>query len=146
MSKNTKSKSIVLLALLAATAIATGAQHEPQSVTVGNVKPCFSNDGNNALTIALTPDANQHIDGIYIRRKGSQQWSQNLGVVLPGKSIHIFNLNDGEIEIFWREKSHTFGVQPALSVAPPTHDEWKTTNAKQTISLDTETHRRIVVS
>ncbi len=132
--------------LIAATAIAIGCQHGPEPKLANDTSPCFTGDGGNALTIALPTDAGKHIDGIYIRRKGCQQWSQNLGVVLPGKSIHIFKLDNGEMEIFWRTKPHTFGLQPQLTESPPTRDEWSTANGKKTMTLTGETHRRIVVS
>lgn len=139
-------------ALFVGMAIAIGCQHspKPKPEPVGYTGPCHTGHGGNAITIALPAHSNNHLDAVYIRRKGCQQWSQNLGVVLPGKSIHILNLDDGEMEVFWREKPHTFGVRPPLKERPPTHDEWTTAatsgTGKRTVSLSTESHRRIVVS
>ncbi len=129
---------------------AIACQHSPEPEPVRYLSPCHTGDGGNAITIALPAHSSNHLEAVYIRRKGCQQWSQNLGVVLPGKSIHILNLDDGEMEVFWREQPHTFGVRPPLKELPPTQDEWTTAatsgTGKRTVSLNAESHRRIVVS
>lgn len=137
-------------ALFVGLVAATGCQHSPEPEPVGYMSPCYTGDGGNAITIALPAQSNNHLEAIYIRRKGCQQWSKNLGVVLPGKSIHILNLDDGEMEVFWREQPHTFGVRPPLKEMPPTQDEWTTAtksgSGKRTVNLNAESHRRIVIS
>ena len=129
---------------------ATGCQHSPEPEAVGYFSPCYTGAGGNAITIALPAHSNNHLEAVYIRRKGCQQWSQNLGIVLPGKSIHILNLDDGEMEVFWRERPHTFGVKPPFKEQPPTQDEWSTAamgeSGKRTVRLSDESHRRIVIS
>jgi len=149
MKQSILTRSTAWMAILVGAAIATGCQHGPEPKVVGYLSSCYAGDGGNALTIALPPESDHDLEAIYIRRKGCDQWSQNLGVVLPGKSIHILNLDDGEIEVFWREKPHAFGVRPLLEETPPTHSEWSTATTSaggSTITLEADTHRRIVVS
>ena len=142
-------RTTLWMAILMGAAIATGCQHGPEPKAVGHAGPCYTGDGQNALTIALPAESKYDLEGVYIRRKGCDHWSQNLGVLLPGKSLHILNLDDGEIEVYWREKPHAFGIRPLLKETPPTEVEWSTataTNDGTRINLKAEIHRRIVVS
>lgn len=145
MTRNRITNVSIFSALIAAAAIAGARQGDVQAQTTTAPTICTTGGGENALTIALTSAAPNHITGVYIRRKGCDQWSKNLGVVLPGKSIHLFNLDDGDFDVFWREHVHTYGASPALVDNPPTTREWNKTQLKRTVSLRGETHRRIVL-
>lgn len=139
-------KVAIWTALIASAAIAADRQNGPEPEGVGDPITCQTGYGVNALTIALPDDAKHHIEAVYIRRKGCQEWSKNLGVVLPGKSIHILNLDDGELEVFWRTEPYTLGVRPPHKESPPTHQEWMTNEDKKSLTLSGESHRRIVVT
>jgi len=147
---STISRATVWITLFVGAAAATAYQHSPEPKVVGHTGDCYTGNGTNAITISLPSNATNHLKAIHIRRKGCEQWSQNLGIVLPGKSIHILNLDDGEMEIFWREEPHTFGVRPDPTDTPPTHDEWtkaSTTNTNEhNVHLMADAHRRIIVS
>jgi hypothetical protein len=148
--KSTISRLPIWITLFVGAAAATAYQHGPGPDVVRHTGQCYTGNGTNAITITLPSDATHHLNAVHIRRKGCDQWSQNLGIVLPGKSIHILNVDDGEMEVFWREAPHTLGDRPESTDTPPTPDEWETVittdEGGDSVTLSAEAHRRIVVS
>ncbi len=145
MKGNPKTYVAILVALIVAASIVGAWQGRVQAQSMDDVNRCNPGYGHSALTIALTSAAANYIEGVYIRRTGCNEWSKNFGVLMPGRSIHLFNLHDGEFEVFWREHPHRYGLRPKLRENPPTADEWDTVRTKRHIALNEEAHRRIVV-
>ncbi len=144
MKSNPKTNVVIVVALIVTASIAGAWQGGVQALSADDVIRCTTGYGHNALTIALMPEAANHIEGVYIRRTGCNEWSKNFGVVMPGESIRFYNLHDGEFEVLWREHRYTDGMRPELRENPPTMDEWNTVRTKRRIALNEEAHRRIV--
>ncbi len=140
-------KSIVamVVGLIVVASIVGARQVDVQTQSMDNFTRCNPGFGHCALTIALTSESPNYIESLYIRRTGCNEWSKNFGFVVPGMSIHIFNLHDGDFEVFWRSYPHSNSIRPKVRENPPTADDWNSVRTKRRITLNEETHRRIVV-
>ena len=145
--KQQKIPMVILGAIVALTGLKAASQAGSKAEAAHYDGPCEIRAGQNALTISLPATAGYQVEGVFIRRRGCEGWSKNVGTITPGKSLHLMNVEDVEMEVFWRTTPHRYGKIPVPSAITPTEAEWNnaiTTGAfAETVTLKDGHHSRI---